>query len=147
MTLKTFLRAFGILAVILTLIPLIAADYWWIRMFDYPHIQLTLLTLAALAAYFLRFEIKSWRDYAFVGVLLICFLYQFVKIMPYTPLVPLEVGEPSENVDENSIKLTLTHTGLLPFELSIILSKEEDRLDKIEKHIERLISENIIVFF
>lgn len=112
MTLKTFLRAFGILAVILTLIPLIAADYWWIRMFDYPHIQLTLLTLAALAAYFLRFEIKSWRDYAFVGVLLICFLYQFVKIMPYTPLVPLEVGEPSENVDENSGFTLLTSNVL-----------------------------------
>ena len=48
-----------------------------------------------------------------------------------------------ENVDENSIKLTLVYNGLLPFELSILLTKEEDRFDKMEKHIERLISENI----
>ena len=82
MKLKSFLQGFGILAVIITLIPLIAADFWWIRVFDYPHIQLTLLTLTAIAAYFLRFEIKSWRDYVFMGVLLACFTYQFAKIYP-----------------------------------------------------------------
>ncbi len=102
MKLKTFLQVFGIIAVILTLIPLIAADFWWIRMFDYPHIQLTLLTLAALAAYFLRFEMRSWRDYLFITVLLACFIFQFIKIVPYTPLVPYEVGEPSPNVEENA---------------------------------------------
>ena len=35
------------------------------------------------------------------------------------------------------------YNGLLPFELSIILTKEEDRLDKMGKQIEKLISENI----
>ena len=38
-------------------------------MFDYPHIQLTLLTLMAIFAYFLRFKISNWRDYAFMIIL------------------------------------------------------------------------------
>ncbi|TBW29125.1 endonuclease/exonuclease/phosphatase family protein [Gramella sp. KN1008] len=102
MNLKSFLQGFGILAVVITLIPLIAADYWWIRIFDYPHIELTLLTLAAIAAYFLRFEIKNWRDYAFITVLVACFVYQFAKLVPYTPLTPSEVNSPTESVNENT---------------------------------------------
>ncbi|TRO66546.1 endonuclease/exonuclease/phosphatase family protein [Christiangramia sabulilitoris] len=128
MKLKPFLQGFGILAVVITLIPLIAADFWWIRMFDYPHIQLTLLTLTAIAAYFLKFEIKSWRDYAFMGVLLACFIFQFAKIYPYTPFAPYDVGKPTEEVDRETEFLLLTsnvlqknkETGLLIEELKKI---------------------------
>lgn len=108
MKLKTFLQAFGIIAVIITLVPLIAADYWWIRIFDFPHIELTLLTLAALAAYFLRFEMREWRDYAFVIILLGCFIFQFIKIYPYTPLSALEVNKPTEDVNSNTRVKLLT---------------------------------------
>lgn len=92
MRLKRFLQGFGLLAVILTLIPLIAADFWWIRIFDYPHIELTILTLTAIAAYFIRFDIKHYQDYVFMVVLIGCFIYQFLKIAPYTPLAPYEVN-------------------------------------------------------
>lgn len=102
MKLKPFLQGFGIIAVVITLIPLIAADYWWIRIFDYPHIELTLLTLAAIAAYFIRFEIKEWRDYAFMTVLIACFIFQFAKIYPYTPFSPREVNEPTAEVNKNT---------------------------------------------
>lgn len=89
-SLKLFLRGFGILAVILTLLPLIAVDYWWIRVFDFPHAQLTGLTLLALLAYFFRFNITSYKDYLFVLVLTACFIYQALKIYPYTPAASLE---------------------------------------------------------
>ncbi|MFV8225888.1 endonuclease/exonuclease/phosphatase family protein [Christiangramia aquimixticola] len=102
MKLKPFLQGFGILAVVITLIPLIAADFWWIRMFDFPHIQLTLLTLTAIFAYFIRFEIKAWQDYIFMLVLVACFTFQFAKVFPYTPLATKDVNEPTANVDENT---------------------------------------------
>ncbi|MHA6280628.1 endonuclease/exonuclease/phosphatase family protein [Salinimicrobium sp. CAU 1759] len=91
MTLKKFLQAFGIIAVILSLFPFVAADYWWIRMFDYPHVQLTILTLVALLVYFFRFDLHNWRDYTFVIVLAVCFLLQLTKIYPYTPFAKNEV--------------------------------------------------------
>ncbi|MBT8295172.1 MAG: endonuclease/exonuclease/phosphatase family protein [Gramella sp.] len=108
MKLKPFLQGFGILAVVITIIPLIAADYWWIRMFDYPHIQLTLLTLTAIAAYFFRFEIKSWRDYAFMGILVTCFIFQFAKVYPYTPFAAYDVGKPTESVNKETGFMLLT---------------------------------------
>ncbi|MUP45771.1 endonuclease/exonuclease/phosphatase family protein [Gramella sp. BOM4] len=118
MNLKSFLQGFGILAVVITLIPIIAADYWWIRMFDYPHIELTLLTLTAIAAYFIRFEIRNWRDYAFMIVLTACFLYQFAKLYPYTPLFPLELNEPTAMVNEETGMKILTANVLQKNEIS-----------------------------
>lgn len=112
MKLKPFLQGFGILAVIITLIPLIAADFWWIRIFDFPHIQLTLLTLTAIAAYFFRFEIRSWRDYTFMTVLVACFIFQFSKIYPYTPFAPHDVGEPTETVNKETGFTLLTSNVL-----------------------------------
>ncbi|AVR46301.1 endonuclease/exonuclease/phosphatase family protein [Christiangramia fulva] len=112
MKLKSFLQAFGIFAVLLTLIPLFAADFWWIRVFDYPHIQLTILTLTALASYFIRFEMRSWRDYTFVLVLLACFIFQFTKIYPYTPLSSLEAGKPGKNADIKDSFVILTSNVL-----------------------------------
>lgn len=98
MKLKPILQAIGILAVILTLFPFVAADFWWIRMFDFPHVQLTLFTLAAIMFYFFRFDIRSWRDYAFLLILSGCFLLQLTKIYPYTPFASHQVKE-NEQVD------------------------------------------------
>ncbi|PKA84163.1 endonuclease/exonuclease/phosphatase (EEP) superfamily protein YafD [Ulvibacter sp. MAR_2010_11] len=90
-TLKSFLTGFGILAVVLSLFPYVAVDYWWIRIFDFPHLQLTFLTLIALLVYMIRFNFKEWRDYAFSIVLIACFLFQFTKILPYTVFGPFEM--------------------------------------------------------
>lgn len=106
MNLKTFLQIFGVIAVVMTLVPLIAADFWWIRIFDYLHIQLTLLTITAIAAYLIRFNIRWKEDYIFMGVLLTCLTYQVIKIFPYLPHENYEVGEASsEDKKENHIKI------------------------------------------
>lgn len=105
MKLKPFLQGFGLFAILLTLIPIAAADFWWIRMFDYPHIQLTILTFVALVVYFIRFDVKWIKDYVFVIVLLACFIFQLYKVYPYIPHNSYEVGETTNTVeDENSFK-------------------------------------------
>lgn len=129
MNLKSFLQGFGLLAVILTLIPLIAADFWWIRMFDYPHIQLTLVTLTAIAAYFIRFEIKYWRDYVFMVVLIGCFIFQFSKLYPYTPFSPLEAGKPTAEASEKSSLKIFTSNVLQKNKKSNLVIAEVKKID------------------
>lgn len=89
---------------LLTLIPFVAVDYWWIRMFDFPHLQLTFLTLIAILVYFIRFDFKNYRDYLFIGVLTACFIFQFIKIFPYTSFAKFEVLEATK-ASKASIKL------------------------------------------
>ncbi|OAB78055.1 endonuclease/exonuclease/phosphatase family protein [Cochleicola gelatinilyticus] len=105
MNLKNFLQIFGAIAIVLTLVPLIAIDYWWIRMFDFPHIQLTVLTFTAMITYFMRFDIKSWQDHFFAFAIIGCFIFQFVKIYPYTPFAPYVVLNSTPEKSERDISI------------------------------------------
>lgn len=105
MLLKKILIGFGIVAIIFTLIPLIPADYWWIRMFDFPHIQLTSLTFIAILVYYIKFDFKNIKDYGFISVLIICFIYQFSKIAPYTPFHTKEVMDATVPSTQPKLKL------------------------------------------
>ncbi len=105
MKLKRFLQVFGAIAVLFTFLPYIPIDYWWIRVFDFPHFQLTLLTLTALLAYFIRFDIKSKNDYAFVVVLIGCFLFQASKIYPYTRLADFEVKMNTQSIADRTLRI------------------------------------------
>ena len=105
MKLKPVLQILGILAVLFTLLPFVAIDYWWVRMFDFPHTQLTILTFVAFWVYFFRFDIRSWRDYTFVMVLGVCFLFQMGKIYPYTPFAEYQVKNFKKVNPERSIGL------------------------------------------
>ncbi len=105
MTLKKVLIGFGVIAIILTLIPLIPADYWWIRMFDFPHIQLTALTFIAMLTFYIKFNFRKKKDYLFMTALIICFIYQFTKIAPYTPFYKKEVLDASDISKKSKLKL------------------------------------------
>jgi len=105
MTLKKILFGFGIIAIVFTLIPLIPSDYWLFRMFDFLYIQLTTITLVAIITFFIKFDIKYKKDYLFVSLLLICFAYQFSKIVPFTPLHDKEVLDSTFNDHQYQIKL------------------------------------------
>ncbi|KGK29944.1 endonuclease/exonuclease/phosphatase family protein [Cellulophaga sp. E6(2014)] len=95
MKIKVFLRVFGVISILLTIFPYISANQWYIRIFDFPHLQLTLLTLLALLVYFLKFNFGNFIDYLFVLVLGLCFVFQSLKIYPYTAFAHYEVQNSS----------------------------------------------------
>ena len=127
MQLKTFLQIFGGIAVALTILPFIAIDYWWIRVFDFPHIQLTTLTFLAICFYFIRFDVKHKNDYYIVGILIACFVFQLSKIYPYTPLAAFEVLKNTKNNPDKTIKVLAAN----------VLQKNENK-EKLLSEIKRL---------
>lgn len=126
-TLKKILTAFGFVAIILTFMPFIAVDYWWVRMFDYPHLQLTLLTAIAIATYFITFNFKEYQDYVFVTVLIACFVVQAVKIYPYTAFAGYEVKAAS-NGAKNLIKVYTANVLQKNKDMELLIAevKEQD---------------------
>jgi len=108
---KTF-QVIGLIAALLSLVPLIAADYWWIRIFDFPHLQLTGFTLLAIIIYFFTFKARWINDYAYIAILLACFAFQFSKFIDFTPFVSVEMADSSANVEEKD-KLVLYTANVL----------------------------------
>lgn len=97
-------------------------------MFDFPHIQLTSLTFIAILIYYIKFDFKNIKDYAFIAVLVTCFIYQFTKIAPYTPFYKKEVMDASLTKQQEKIKLLTAN----------VLQKNEsnDRLIALIKEVE-----------
>ena len=127
MNLKSFLQVFGLIAVIFTLLPFVAMDYWWIRVFDFPHTQLTILTLVAFLVYFFRFDMRSWRDYFFSFILGSCFLFQLLKIFPYTPFAEPEVGKSLSTDFDNSISLLVANVLQSNRNIELLLKEIQKR--------------------
>ncbi|WP_299210997.1 endonuclease/exonuclease/phosphatase family protein [uncultured Dokdonia sp.] len=101
MKFKIFLKVIAVLVIVLSIFPFIPVDYWWVRSFDFPHIQLTLLTLITLLIYFIRFDVKSKYDSFVIISLSLCFILQLNKIYPYTFFAEYEVL-PSEKVQNHT---------------------------------------------
>ena len=109
MTFKNVLQILGGIAVVLTLVPFVAADYWWIRVFDFPHMQLTIFTAIATIAYLMKFDIKWAKDYAFMAIMITCLAIQVVKIYPYTPVASLEVLNAENNDKQNKFSVLVAN--------------------------------------
>ena len=101
--LKKILISFGIIAILLTILTQLSFNYWLIRVFDFPHIQLTFLTAIAIATYFIKFDFKSKSDYAFLTVLVLCFVYQFSHIYPYTKFAKYDIKNATPTKDTIAI--------------------------------------------
>lgn len=95
----------GLLMVAATVLPLLRKGAWWIRVFDFPRIQITFLTAAALSGYLL--VAREWGAWgvAFAGALAACLLYQFYMMFPYTRLARKQVQQSRKQAGESSFSL------------------------------------------
>ncbi len=134
-TLKTIFQVLGLIAALMSLIPLIAADYWWIRFFDFPHIHFTTLTFIAIVLYFFTFNYKTKYDYLYITVLLGCFVFQLSKFIDYTPVWAEEMQASSENLAADKVLSVMTVNVL----------QKNDKHDKIISQIKE-VDPDIVLF-
>lgn len=84
--------ALSLLMVLLTFIPVLRSPYWWVRVWDFPRIQLLVIgLLLALLARFSGLPV-SWRNGLISGNL-VCALYQAMWVYPYTFLARKQVKD------------------------------------------------------
>ena len=101
---KLLLIAIGVLLILATVLPFLRKDEWWIRIFDFPRLQITLLTALVIAAY-LPFRGDSVAEHGFLVALVLCLLYQGYMMYPYTPLSRKQVQRSKNPTKESRISL------------------------------------------
>jgi endonuclease/exonuclease/phosphatase (EEP) superfamily protein YafD len=90
---ETLLVVIGLSMVAATLLPLSRGDAWWIRIFDFPRIQIGFLLAATLAAHLVwRGGGGLWSN-LFDAALLACLAYQCYSMFPYTRLARRQVEQ------------------------------------------------------
>ncbi len=74
---------------IITALPVLEVAWWWVRIWDYPRLQIAFLCVLSIALVFVYLKERRVKVamLVLVGAALI---YQIIYIIPYTPLYPLQ---------------------------------------------------------
>ena len=122
--LRIFVLAVGAFVIAVTLLPFLRSTAWWIRIWDFPRLQLALVGLAALVgAAFASPALDSGFGWAFVGALALSVAYQMAFIWRYSRLAPVEVQQ-SRGGDAGT-RLSLAISNVLQS------NREADRLIEV----------------
>lgn len=82
----------GLLA-FLTLLPLSRHEAWWVRVWDFPRLQLATLLILQLAACLLLLDLGEPRSWLLLATCGLCLAYQAWWVLPYTRLWKREVRQ------------------------------------------------------
>ena len=102
---ETALVAVGSLMIAATMIPLVRADAWWVRIFDFPRLQITFVSILVFALTALLREDPSPWDQVFFVALALCAAYQCWRMFPYTRLASREVQNARDGSAEDTVSL------------------------------------------
>lgn len=92
-----------------TLLPLLRHGAWWIRTFDFPRVQIAVVTAIAIPAYVALAGVDGVLDWLLVATLAGCLVYQAVLIGAYTPLRPKQAKGARDADAEDCISLLVAN--------------------------------------
>lgn len=90
---EVFLTLLGTLMIVATLLPLAKLDDWWIRIFDFPRLQIAAISALVLVLTLLLRDDPGVVQNLWLAALAACTLYQAYRMYPYTPLHAKQVQD------------------------------------------------------
>ncbi len=81
---KTALICLAFFCIISSLIPFLGSKKWWVRGFDFPHLQISVLNVFVIIGFLFYSDFNNLFDISLLALLLATLVYQFVIIFPYT---------------------------------------------------------------
>ena len=112
---------FALVAVLWTALPLLRHEAWWIRAFEFPRVQIALLTAAALIGYASVTGLDKPRQIALALLLAVCVIAQLARIIPYTPVFPRRVKVAEHPNPANSLSLLIANVWMPNREVETLL--------------------------
>lgn len=88
--------------VVVTLLPKLPTHRWWVRVWDFPRVQIAILAALTIPPAFFVDGPTGWMALA---ALSLCLLYQCWRILPYTPLVSVEMRKVPRTEEGNQITI------------------------------------------
>jgi endonuclease/exonuclease/phosphatase (EEP) superfamily protein YafD len=99
----------SLLFALFTLASFIKWNNWWIRIFDYPRLQISAVLLLLLVLSIIYFSFSETWHYLVVGLQVISLFYQARKIYRYTFLVKKQVLTHKGDYNEHSVSIMVSN--------------------------------------
>ncbi len=98
------LAAAGAALVVATLLPLARLQRWWVRIFDFPRLQIAVALLIVLLVHAVMVEAGPWSQGLRLAMFA-CLVLQAKLMLPYTRLVRPQVQDSAQPDPANSVRL------------------------------------------
>ncbi|SFR39053.1 Uncharacterized conserved protein YafD, endonuclease/exonuclease/phosphatase (EEP) superfamily [Marinobacter gudaonensis] len=106
---KTALIILALSVVLMTALPLLRLNQWWIRILDFPRVQILVASIVLTGACLFFLDFSEFYDVALLGLLLLAMGYQVVKIFPHTRLKRKQVCPAQSCSDKKSLSLLVAN--------------------------------------
>lgn len=95
--------------VIQTIFPMIRSTKWWVRISDFPRLQIASALTALLAGYLVLFGVENWWDGLYLALMVPALSLQLFWIFPYTIVAPNQVMKASSRIPDNCIRVMISN--------------------------------------
>lgn len=99
----------GLLGIATTLLPMLKTEVWWVRIFDFPRLQITFVLAGVVIFYLLFGWDSSLGENLFLFSLIACLGYQSFMMYPYTRLSRQQVEWSRAPNEEACISLVFSN--------------------------------------
>lgn len=99
----------GFIALLPTIASLTKFDQWWIRGFDFPRLQISTIIIFVIIYSAVVFNFSNFWEYVIMLLLIFSFLYQAVKIFPYTFLARKQVHKFKGKDSPNEVSVLVSN--------------------------------------
>ena len=97
----------GSVGLLVTVLPILRQTAWWIRICDFPRLQIVAGLLLSLGLALVLPAPRSFGHSFFVASLAVAIVYQISRIWPYTPLHRKQVADASRPATDNDHHFSL----------------------------------------
>ena len=127
--LRFLVFALGALASAATLLSFNKSSHWFVRVWDFPRVQLAAASGVSAALFRVLFFRGRREDWAFLAANLLCVLWHGLKIRPYTPFAKVQVRRAlPEKERQSSFRLLICNVRMenRRFDLLLEVVREND---------------------
>lgn len=108
-TLTLIICSFVLIA---TALPLINSGIWWIRIFDFPRIQISIVTIFAIILVLIDLDLSPVYKVGLLLSLAITLIYQIKYVIVYTPIYKTRAKKSKTKEAKNSFTLLVSNVRM-----------------------------------
>jgi endonuclease/exonuclease/phosphatase (EEP) superfamily protein YafD len=131
---EIILYLLGIPAILLTLLPFLRLSAWWIRIGEFPRLQIAVAAVAVSAVYAYAAAPLVEAEIVFLVLLVLCAAYQLLRILPYTPFYRKQVQQSRVPLPKKVIRILFSNVYI-----------ENRRYDKVSRMIEKVNADIVLL--